>query len=79
MAKAKAKAIVRPNVLAEEIGVDAKSLRAFLRSEFPRTAEDRNTSWELTAAQVKAVREHFTPTKSEKPKAKAKASTKKAA
>lgn len=54
---------MRPNALAKELGgkVDGKAVRAFLRGQFPRKAEDRNTSWELTAAQVKAVREHFKP------------------
>jgi hypothetical protein len=53
--------VVRPSVLAEELGVNAKSIRAFLRREFPRDIKDKNTSWYLTDSQVEAIRDHFTP------------------
>jgi hypothetical protein len=52
---------MRPKALAEELGVNAKSLRAFLRRAFPRTSEAKNTSWYLTEAQVEAARKNFTP------------------
>ena len=49
----------RPEALAEVLGVKAKQLRAFLRSEFPRDKEARGTSWELTPAMAKSCQEHF--------------------
>ena len=48
-----------PKVLAEEIGIDAKVLRSFLRKEFPRPAEAKNTSWIVPDPAAKAAREHF--------------------
>jgi phage antirepressor YoqD-like protein len=54
--------VVRPNDLAKELGVDAKRLRAFLRSsKFARPSEQKNTNWELTPPMVEAVKEHFAP------------------
>ena len=51
--------LVRPEELAKELEVSGKQIRAFLRAEFPRAAKEKNTSWQLNAAQVKRVREHF--------------------
>jgi hypothetical protein len=51
--------IVRPSDLAEELEVDAKRIRAFLRTEFTRPLEAKNSSWVLTEDQANAVREHF--------------------
>lgn len=48
-----------PKALAEEIGIDAKSLRGFLRKEFARTAEAKNTSWIITPDAADAARAHF--------------------
>lgn len=56
---------IRPNDLAKELGVDGKRVRAFLRGQFPRQEEARNTNWALTKAQEKAVREKFTAKKAE--------------
>ena len=56
---AEATTTVRPEDLAKELEVSSKQLRAFLRSNFPRKAEEKGTSWELNAKQVKACREHF--------------------
>ena len=50
---------VRPTDLAKELGVNPKSLRAYLRRAFPRTDEVQNTSWYLNADQVKAATENF--------------------
>lgn len=50
---------VRPGDLAKELGVDAKRIRAFLRQEFPRAAEAKNTSWSLSDEQVTAVYNRF--------------------
>lgn len=48
-----------PKVLADEIGVDAKSLRGFLRKNFTRTNEVKNTSWIITPEAADAARKHF--------------------
>jgi hypothetical protein len=52
---------MRPSVLAEELGVNAKTLRAWLRVNHTRSADEKNTSWYLTDAQVADARAHFTP------------------
>lgn len=61
MAKATSTVPSTPKALAEMLKVDAKRIRAFLRSEFPRKAEAKNTSWTLSPAESKAVIERFTP------------------
>lgn len=48
-----------PTVLAEEIGVSPKSLRGYLRKNFARTVEAKNTSWIIADDAAKAAREHF--------------------
>jgi hypothetical protein len=52
-----------PETLAADLGLaNAKSLRAFLRANFPRSAEPHSTRWgALTAEQEAAVRERFRP------------------
>lgn len=45
--------------LAEEIGVDAKSLRGYLRKEFTRPLEVKNTGWIITEDAAQAARDHF--------------------
>lgn len=57
--------IIRPGDLAEELGVDAKRVRHFLRAEFTRPLEAKNSSWILTEDQAQAVREHFDPSETE--------------
>lgn len=59
-----------PKALAEEIGVDPKSVRGFLRREFPRTDEARNTSWIVPAPAAKAARDHFAKQRAAKAPAK---------
>jgi len=66
MAKATEKATptyTTPKALAEELQVDAKRIRAFLRSdeETMRSIEAKNTSWQLDEAQADLVRARFTP------------------
>jgi uncharacterized protein YjcR len=56
---------MRPKDLAEQLDISPKSLRAFLRREFPRGAEEKNTNWFLSDAQVDAAMKHFTPTEDE--------------
>lgn len=52
--------VIRPNDLAEELGVDAKRIRAFLRTEFSRDSEAKNTNWELSPEMANKVRARFT-------------------
>lgn len=66
MAKTKEKATedvkvktFRPEDLATELEISGKQIRAFLRSEYPRKADEKNTSWVLTEAMANAVRERF--------------------
>lgn len=51
---------IRPADLATELEVSPKALRAFLRREFPRANEAKNTSWTLNSDMVKAATDHFT-------------------
>lgn len=55
-----------PKALAEEIGCDAKSLRGYLRKEYPRQAEAKGTSWIVPADAADAAREHFAKQRAEK-------------
>lgn len=48
-----------PKALALEIGCDPKSLRGFLRKNFARTNDAKNTSWIIDANAANAAREHF--------------------
>lgn len=52
---------VRPKDLAKELDINAKSLRGFLRDNFPRSTEEKNTSWSLTQEMIDAARAHFIP------------------
>lgn len=56
---------VRPADLAKELDVSAKALRGFLRREFPRSADAKNTSWTLTDEMVEKATAHFTPSEDE--------------
>lgn len=53
--------LTRPADVSEQLGVDAKQIRAFLRREFTRDATRKNTSWHLTPDMVEAIVDHFTP------------------
>jgi hypothetical protein len=48
-----------PKELAAALEVDPKRLRAFLRANFTRTAEAKNTSWSIGPEAQAAAREHF--------------------
>jgi len=70
MAKATEKAAptyTTPKALAEELEVDAKRIRAFLRGDeaTKRSFEAKNTSWQLTEDQADLVRARFTPSDDE--------------
>ena len=56
---------IRPEALAKELGIDAKKLRAFLRTAFTRPETEKRSSWYLTEKQVEAVRDRFTPSDDE--------------
>jgi len=53
------KETIRPEELANELGVSGKLVRAYLRKTFVRSPEAKNTAWVLTSEQAKDVREHF--------------------
>lgn len=48
--------IVRPEDLARELGISAKSLRSWLRRTFPRPESARGADWHLSPEQVEAAR-----------------------
>ena len=56
-----ANAPVTPKALAEELGIDPKRLRSYLRSQFARPAEAKNTTWTITSDAANKAREHFAP------------------
>jgi predicted site-specific integrase-resolvase len=62
-----------PKALAEEIGIDAKVLRAYLRKEFTRSNEVKNTSWIIPAEAADAAREKFAKQEAKAPEAPAEA------
>ena len=47
---------VNPETLARQLGVSAKTLRAWLRRDYPRRPGERGASWWLTDEQVDAAR-----------------------
>jgi len=49
-----------PTELATELGVDPKRVRAWLRAEYTRDPEAKNTSWHLSEDVAEAVRVRFT-------------------
>lgn len=51
--------IITPKALAEALDVDPKALRAYLRKEFARTPEAKNTSWAITPEAAEAAKAHF--------------------
>ena len=53
---------ITPKALAEELGIDPKRLRGWLRSsDFARPAEAKNTTWALTPDVADAARARFAP------------------
>jgi hypothetical protein len=50
---------VRPEQLADELGVSGKLVRAYLRRTFPRAAEAKGSVWVLDSNVAEKVREHF--------------------
>ena len=54
-----APAYTTPKALSEELGVDPKVLRSFLRKTFTRPVEAKNTTWLLDEDCVAATKEHY--------------------
>jgi len=52
---------IAPKDLAAELGIDPKRLRGWLRKEFARKAEQKNTSWAIDEVTANAARERFAP------------------
>ena len=52
-------ALIRPEALANDLGISGKVVRAYLRATFPRPIEAKGTTWVLTAAQANATYAHF--------------------
>ena len=50
---------MRPKDLAEELGIDPKTLRGWLRKAYPRNPDEKNTSWALTEDQINAAYGQF--------------------
>lgn len=48
-----------PEKLASELGMSAKTLRAWLRGHFPRPKGQKGTRWVLTREQIDAARSHW--------------------
>ena len=54
---------ITPSELAETLSVSPKSLRAWLRQNFTRPLDAKNSRWYLSEKQVKAATEHYTKPK----------------
>ena len=50
---------VRPETVANDLGVSGKLVRAYLRFTYPRPIEAKGTTWVLSNEQVNAVVDHF--------------------
>jgi len=48
-----------PKQLADELGINPKNLRNYLRKNFTRVAEVKNTAWSITPDAANAARAHF--------------------
>jgi len=55
--------------LAAACGVDPKVLRAWLRKEYPRVAEAKNTTWVIPANVQAAAKKAFAKNKADSAKA----------
>jgi hypothetical protein len=51
---------IRPNQLAQELGITGLRLRNFLRAAHPRDDSMKGAAWVLTPDQVAAARDYFT-------------------
>lgn len=51
--------LITPQELSKELGVSAKAVREYLRSEYGLLAKCQLTRWELTGEEAARVRAHF--------------------
>jgi hypothetical protein len=51
--------LMRPTDLADELGIDSRQLRGWLRDTYIRPATEKGTGWVLNADQVAAARARF--------------------
>lgn len=49
-----------PDDIAEELGVDPKRVRDYLRENFTRSEAEKHQPWHVTAQMATALRAHFT-------------------
>ena len=63
---------ITPSELAETLSVSPKSLRAWLRQNFTRPLDAKNSRWYLPDEVVKAATEHYTRTVKKNAETKAK-------
>jgi len=63
--KAMSEKNLTPKQLAADLQVDPKRLRGFLRANFARPTEAKNTSWSIGPEAAKAAREHFAKSETE--------------
>jgi len=54
---------MRPDKLAEALGVTGRKLRQHLRETYPRPLSEKGTPWNLNKEQIKEVIEYFQVTK----------------
>jgi hypothetical protein len=59
VAKATEAKTYRPEQLAKSLGISGKVVRAYLRKQFPRPAEAKNTTWVLSEKQAAQTMAHF--------------------
>jgi hypothetical protein len=48
-----------PNELADELGIDPKALRHFLRTHFPRSEDMKWKRWKITKPMARKARVYF--------------------
>jgi phage antirepressor YoqD-like protein len=60
---------ITPKALAEELGIDPKRLRGWLRANHTRPAEAKNTTWGIDAEAADAARARFAPAEEVTPEA----------
>ena len=58
---------MRPRQLAKELGIDAKSLRSWLRDEYPRSPLEIGCPWVLSPNVVTCARRHFSSPRHQTP------------
>lgn len=52
---------ITPKALAEELAIDPKRLRSYLRKAHTRPSEAKNTTWGIDKATADDARDHFAP------------------